>query len=136
MAGSQSEPVNMEKRSAEERWALEAEFFDAEPYNEGPIDALTIARYTELKKPWLQAESAWAAIGEVTDKRVLEVGCGDGGNSILLALKGARVCGIDISPRAIEIAKKRAALHGVSDRVQFVARRLRSTSSRPPRPLT
>ena len=38
----------------------------------------------------------------------------------ILGLKGARVRGIDISMRAIEIANNRAVLHGVADRVQFI----------------
>jgi SAM-dependent methyltransferase len=54
------------------------------------------------------------------------LGCGDGGNSALLALKGATVCGIDISPRAIEIASRRARMHGVGDQTAFFALPLES----------
>jgi len=105
----------------EDRWTKEREFFDAEDYSEGPIPACTIERYKLCRKPFLPAEQPFAIVGDVRGKRILELGCGDGGNSVLLALKGASVVGIDISPRAIEIARTRAGVHGVSDRVEFHA---------------
>ena len=40
--------------------------------------------------------------------RVLEIGCGNGNDAIFLAKKGFDVTAIDISKRAIEIAKERA----------------------------
>jgi 2-polyprenyl-3-methyl-5-hydroxy-6-metoxy-1,4-benzoquinol methylase len=60
-------------------------------------------------------------LGDVRGKYILEVGSGDGGNAILLALKGARVVGVDISPQAVEVAKRRASLHGVAERTAFFA---------------
>jgi ubiquinone/menaquinone biosynthesis C-methylase UbiE len=47
-------------------------------------------------------------IGHVKGKRVLDAGCGYGYYSILLARSGARVTGIDISERMIELAKNNA----------------------------
>jgi SAM-dependent methyltransferase len=105
----------------QERWIKEQEFFDAEEYSEGPIPPATIERYTLCRKPFLPAECPFWVLGDVRDKRILELGCGDGGNAVLLALKGANVVGIDISPRAIEIAKNRARMHDVEDRVEFHA---------------
>ncbi|MEQ1947964.1 MAG: class I SAM-dependent methyltransferase [Bryobacteraceae bacterium] len=105
----------------EVRWRKEQEFFDGEEYSEEPIPANTIERYAQCSKPFLAPEYAFYSIGDVRNKRVLEVGCGDGGNAVLLALKGAYVVGIDISPRAIQIAKERAKLHAVQDRVEFFA---------------
>ncbi len=103
------------------RWAAEQEFFDAEEYSEGPIPASTIERYSRCTKPFLPAEHPFWVLGDVRGKRILELGCGDGSNAVLLALKGARVTGIDLSPRAIGIAKNRAEMHGVSDRAEFFA---------------
>jgi len=103
------------------RWTLEQQFFDAEEYSESPIPANTIERYQLCRKPFLPAELPFWLMGDVRGKRILEVGCGDGGNSVLLALKGALVEGIDISPRAIQIARKRAEAQGVADRVEFYA---------------
>jgi SAM-dependent methyltransferase len=44
---------------------------------------------------------------------VLDAGCGTGEHTILAALRGADALGIDISPRAIEIARRKAAERGV-----------------------
>jgi 2-polyprenyl-3-methyl-5-hydroxy-6-metoxy-1,4-benzoquinol methylase len=104
-----------------DRWKQEQEYFDNEEYSEGAIPANTIQRYKMCKKPFLFAEFRYAVLGDIRGKRVLEIGCGDGGNSVILALKGAHVVGIDISPRAIGIAKQRAKLHGVEDRTEFQA---------------
>jgi SAM-dependent methyltransferase len=108
--------------SRETRWESEQQFFDSEEYSEQPVAESTIRRYTECRKPWLAAEFPFYILGDVAGKYILELGCGDGGNAILLALRGAEVVGIDISPRAIEIARHRAALHGVSARTTFIAK--------------
>lgn len=44
--------------------------------------------------------------GDVIGKAVLDAGCGDGYNTRILARKGARVVGVDISPRMIELARE------------------------------
>jgi 2-polyprenyl-3-methyl-5-hydroxy-6-metoxy-1,4-benzoquinol methylase len=103
------------------RWEKEREFFDDEEYDNSAIPPSVVTRYTECRKPWLPPEFHFYALGDVHGKRILDVGCGDGGNSILLALKGACVVGVDISSRAIDAAKQRAALHGISERVTFFA---------------
>ena len=45
-------------------------------------------------------------VGDVKDKDILDLGCGNGRYSILFAERGARVKAIDVSPYQIEIAKK------------------------------
>jgi SAM-dependent methyltransferase len=44
---------------------------------------------------------------------LLDAGCGTGEQTILAASCGARALGIDISPRAIEIARRKAAERGI-----------------------
>src|SRR5260370_21029472 len=51
--------------------------------------------------------------------RVLDVGCGVGRWSRLLAAKGAQVTGVDLSPTMIARAQRRAAAVGLADRCQF-----------------
>jgi ubiquinone/menaquinone biosynthesis C-methylase UbiE len=51
--------------------------------------------------------------------RVLDVGCGVGRWSRMLAARGAQVTGVDLSPTMIEQATQRAAAEGLSDRCQF-----------------
>jgi SAM-dependent methyltransferase len=105
----------------QQRLAAEAEFFDHEEYSEDAIPANTIQRYLECKHPFTPAEFPYAQLGDVRGKRILELGCGSGGNAIILALKGAEVVALDVSPRAIEIARRRAALHGVEGKIEFHA---------------
>jgi SAM-dependent methyltransferase len=62
-------------------------------------------------RPWL------ADIAPGT--RVLDVGCGVGRWSRLLAARGAQVTGVDLSPTMIAQAQRRAAAEGVADRCRF-----------------
>jgi ubiquinone/menaquinone biosynthesis C-methylase UbiE len=52
--------------------------------------------------------------------RVLDVGCGVGGPTLLMAtLTKARLIGVNLVPRQIEIARRRAIQHGLADQVRF-----------------
>ena len=55
-------------------------------------------------------------------RRVLDYGCGTGDWGLMLAGEGADVTLLDLSPVAIELALRRAAVSGVGARVQGVAR--------------
>jgi 2-polyprenyl-3-methyl-5-hydroxy-6-metoxy-1,4-benzoquinol methylase len=59
-------------------------------------------------------------LGDLRGRTVLELGCGKGELSVLLALSGAQVTAFDISPASIEVTRRRAALHGVEDRIELV----------------
>ena len=47
-------------------------------------------------------------------KRALDVGCGTGGASVLLASLGARAVGMDVDPQAVRMAKRRVKEDGVT----------------------
>jgi len=51
--------------------------------------------------------------GKVQPCRVIDLGCGAGNYAIYLAERGFEVTGVDISPRAIEIARKNAERKGL-----------------------
>jgi SAM-dependent methyltransferase len=68
------------------------------------------------------ALSPWLRVAPGT--RVLDVGCGVGRWSSLLASRGARVTGMDLSPTMIEEAERRAHADGVSDRCRFLVQDL------------
>jgi SAM-dependent methyltransferase len=53
-------------------------------------------------------------------KRVLEIGCGIGTDTINFARHGARITAVDLSSRSLELARQRAALFGFADRITFV----------------
>ena len=52
-------------------------------------------------------------------KRVLEVGCGIGTDTISFARNGARVTSVDLSEKSLEIAQQRVKVYGLGDQVKF-----------------
>jgi SAM-dependent methyltransferase len=58
-------------------------------------------------------------LGDLRGRDVLELGCGLGVLSTLLARSGARVSAFDLSPGSIEVARRRAELHGMGDAVHL-----------------
>lgn len=59
--------------------------------------------------------------GDLTGKRVLDVGTGSGRYAVEMARRGAEVTGLDFAPAMVDMAKEAAAAAGVSDRCQFEA---------------
>jgi len=55
---------------------------------------------------YLEMPTTLQLLGNVKDKEVLDLGCGTGVYTKILAKKGAKVKGIDISEKEIEIAKR------------------------------
>ena len=66
---------------------------------------------------WGIPESELDILGDVTSRRVLELGCGGGQWSIALARRGARPVGLDLSIRQLAHAGR---LAGASQPVPFV----------------
>lgn len=52
-------------------------------------------------------------------KEVLEIGCGIGTDTVNFARQGAFVSAIDLSERSLDIARRRAQVYGVADRIRF-----------------
>jgi 2-polyprenyl-3-methyl-5-hydroxy-6-metoxy-1,4-benzoquinol methylase len=53
-------------------------------------------------------------------RRVLEIGCGLGTDTISFARAGAHVTAVDLSGRSLELARQRAQVFGLQDRIDFV----------------
>jgi ubiquinone/menaquinone biosynthesis C-methylase UbiE len=80
-------------------------------YDRG-IQLLTLGRLQPLKKR--------IAVEYIQpDTRVLEIGCGTGTLSLLMAERGARVTAIDASQAMLAKAKDKAAAAGLTDAIQF-----------------
>ena len=65
-------------------------------------------------------EYAYHLLGDVSGQDVLDLGCGSGSNTALLALRGATVWALDLSPELIELARARLAENGIAGDVRFV----------------
>jgi 2-polyprenyl-3-methyl-5-hydroxy-6-metoxy-1,4-benzoquinol methylase len=52
-------------------------------------------------------------------KKVLEIGCGIGTDTINFARAGAKVTTVDLSDKSMELARRRAAVFGLEDRIRF-----------------
>jgi len=53
------------------------------------------------------------------NKRVLEIGCGIGTDTMNFARHGARVTAVDLSEKSLEMARKRAEVYGLSGSIRF-----------------
>ncbi|MFL6273866.1 MAG: class I SAM-dependent methyltransferase [Blastocatellia bacterium] len=71
------------------------------------FDAIEAYRYQDYA-PWMKAALGFDAY---RGKRLLEVGCGTGTDLLQFARGGAQVNGVDLTPRSIEIARRRFAVY-------------------------
>jgi SAM-dependent methyltransferase len=64
-------------------------------------------------------EYSYNLLGDVRGKDVLDLGCGDGENTVQLAHRGARVCGVDLSVAMVNLARRRAQVNGFVKGAEF-----------------
>lgn len=86
-------------------WNEAAGAFDEEP-DHGLRAEQTRAAWRQRLSEWLPAEPS----------DVLDVGCGTGSLSVLLAEAGHGVTGVDLSPRMVELAQEKVAAAGLPGR--------------------
>lgn len=80
------------------------------------------ARYAAGGHVWSGRPNATlvAVAGDWPAGRAVDLGCGEGADSIWLAANGWRVTGVDIAPTAIERARSHAATRGIpADRIDW-----------------
>lgn len=95
------------ERAFHDRWASEVDLSELDPIRRAFCPTTPETTY------------ALEALGSLTGRRVLDLGCGPGETSSWLALQGARVDAVDLSPRMIEVARGLAERIGVADRIAF-----------------
>ena len=62
-------------------------------------------------------------------KRVLEIGCGIGTDTINFARHGAAVTAVDLTEKSLEVARKRSEVFGLQDRIRFIQANAEELSS-------
>lgn len=75
-----------------------------------------------LADPWYQliTEMLRSTFRDLNEKTVIEVGCGLGGYLLSVSKNSGKVVGLDVSSKAVHIAKDLAKQFGLQDRVNFV----------------
>jgi 2-polyprenyl-3-methyl-5-hydroxy-6-metoxy-1,4-benzoquinol methylase len=96
---SENNALNYEQQLEQSRqiWNVEAASFDSQP-DHGLHDSTTLAAWTALLKTSLPSGKG----------KVLDIGCGTGSLSVVLAGLGYEVTGIDFSPEMIARAEAKA----------------------------
>jgi SAM-dependent methyltransferase len=84
---------------------------DAAPASESlSISEQTVARYLAPPEETTHPlEYTYHLLGDVKGKTILDFGCGDGLNTVMLSRRGAKVIGVDLSPELLALAKQRVA---------------------------
>lgn len=90
-------------------WNNLASSFDDEP-DHGLRDPLVLENWTNLIKNWLP----------YSDATILDIGCGTGSLSVVIAGLGHKVTGIDLSPSMISLAKTKASTLGLKIKFQVM----------------
>lgn len=62
-------------------------------------------------------------------KRVLEIGCGIGTDTMNFARAGANVTAVDLTEKSLEVARQRAKVFGLEDRIRFIQANAEELSS-------
>ncbi|NHN47475.1 methyltransferase domain-containing protein [Halostella sp. JP-L12] len=67
-----------------------------------------------------EKEAVLDAIGPVDGERILEIACGTGRFTVMLAERGADVVGLDISGPMLQQGREKARSAGVDDKLEFM----------------
>ena len=115
----------MSSRFAEVPIGKVREYWDRRPCNirHSPAPVGTRQYFDEVEQRKYVVEPhipAFAEFPRWAGKRVLEIGCGIGTDTMNFARAGAKVTAVDLSPRSLQVARQRAEVFGLTERIQFV----------------
>jgi len=81
----------------------------------------------------IRMEKSLTGCEPIEGRRVLDVGCGSGRYSVILAKKGAKeVVGVDFSSQMLKLANQYAEEHQVADRCRFIEMDIMNYTSEEP----
>src|SRR3982074_3218578 len=100
------------------RLAQEAEFFDRwaeeRAKQRDPLDPAVLERYRTPGNLYPK-KYFFRLLGELREKTILDVGCGEGEDGMILAKIGVRMYVLHVSQAAIDLTRQRAQVNGVSE---------------------
>jgi ubiquinone/menaquinone biosynthesis C-methylase UbiE len=101
------------------------EYWNSRPCNlrhsPEPVGTRAYFDQVEARKYFVEPHiPGFAEHGRWAGKRVLEVGCGLGTDTMNFARAGAHVTAVDLSTASLDLARKRAEVFGLQDRIRFV----------------
>ncbi|HUA58602.1 MAG TPA: methyltransferase domain-containing protein [Verrucomicrobiae bacterium] len=102
-----------------------SEFWNARPCNirhsSQPVGTREYFDEVEARKYFVESHiPRFADFSRWRGKKVLEIGCGIGTDTISFARAGAQVTAVDLTEKSLEVARQRATVYGVQDRVRFL----------------
>jgi 2-polyprenyl-3-methyl-5-hydroxy-6-metoxy-1,4-benzoquinol methylase len=100
------------------------EYWDRRPCNirhsAQPIGTREYFDEVEARKYFVESHiPGFAEFERWRGKRVLEIGCGIGTDTVNFARYGAQVTSLDLSERSLEIAQRRVEVYGLEKQVKF-----------------
>ena len=101
-----------------------ASYWDAQPCNSRhssqPQGSRAYFDEIEARRYFVQPHiPRFAEFQRWAGKRVLEIGCGIGTDTINFARAGAHVTAVDLSAQSLAVARRRAEVYGMQDRISF-----------------
>jgi len=100
------------------------EYWNRRPCNirhsTAPVGSRQYFDEVEARKYFVESHiPAFAEFERWRGKRVLEIGCGIGTDTVNFARNGAQVTSVDLSEKSMEIAQQRVRVYGLQDQVKF-----------------
>jgi 2-polyprenyl-3-methyl-5-hydroxy-6-metoxy-1,4-benzoquinol methylase len=102
-----------------------SEYWNARPCNirHSPKPVGTREYYDEVEARKYNVEyhiPRFAQFERWNGKKVLEIGCGIGTDTMSFARAGASVTAVDLTEKSLDVARKRATVFGFEDRITFI----------------
>src|SRR5215467_7820926 len=100
------------------------EYWNARPCNirhsTAPLGSKQYFNEVEARKYFVEPHiPLFAEFERWRGKKVLEIGCGIGTDTINFARAGAQVSTVDLSEKSMELARKRASVFGLEEQIRF-----------------